>query len=137
MVYRRGVIEIKLCYRAGRENRGADALSRSPQLPAPEVEMVDGKVQVFIVTTTDVDPALNSSPSHTGPHDDVTSELVASGGHTFEQSTFVGSTARMIVAQGTGEGTDGLSHAELGTQSCGLETLCSDAYKLSEDRGFH
>ena len=52
-VYGRGVKEIRLCYRAGQENKGADALSRSPQLSAPEVGMVDGRVQISTVNTAD------------------------------------------------------------------------------------
>ena len=51
-VYGRGVREVKLCYRAGRENKSADALSRSPVLPPPQVGTVDGEVQVASVSST-------------------------------------------------------------------------------------
>ena len=35
-VYGRGVKEVKIMYRSGKVNLNADALSRSPQAPAPE-----------------------------------------------------------------------------------------------------
>ena len=50
-VYGGGVREVKLCYRAGRENKSADALSRSPVLPPPQVGTVDGEVQVASVSS--------------------------------------------------------------------------------------
>lgn len=45
-VYGRGVKSIEIRYRAGRENTNADALSRSPHLPAPAVGTAENEVQV-------------------------------------------------------------------------------------------
>ena len=45
-VYGRGIKEVTIRYRAGRENINADALSRSPKLPAPEVGIAQNEVQV-------------------------------------------------------------------------------------------
>ena len=49
-VYGRGVKEVKIVYRPGRENKNADALSRHPQLPAPTVGIAEDEVQVFPIT---------------------------------------------------------------------------------------
>ena len=48
-VYGRGVKEVRIIYRAGKENRNADALSRSPVSPAPQVGIAEGEVQVLPV----------------------------------------------------------------------------------------
>ena len=37
---------MKILYRAGKENSNADALSRSPYLPAPAVDIAEDEVQV-------------------------------------------------------------------------------------------
>ena len=76
-VYGRGVKDVKLCYRAGRENKGADALSRSPVLLPPAVGTVDGEVQVANISCKlEVAPQNNS---HTG-------RIIASK-HTAEETT--------------------------------------------------
>ena len=48
-VYGSGVRELKICHRAGHENVNADALSRSPHAPSPQVDMMEGEVQVVVV----------------------------------------------------------------------------------------
>ena len=45
-VYGWGIKEVTIRYRAGRENINADALSRSPKLPDPEVGIAQDEVQV-------------------------------------------------------------------------------------------
>ena len=45
-VYGRGVREVRIVYRAGRENASADALSRNPQAPAPRDRDTEAEVQV-------------------------------------------------------------------------------------------
>lgn len=87
--------------------------------------MVDGKVQVSIVTTpltkiwARLDPGTSLS-NQTSPHSDVMSELVASGGHTSEQLTFVESTELWHMSLRR-EQMNQVMHAELeGNQSCGL-----------------
>ena len=45
-VYGRGIKEVTIRYRACREHINADALSRSPKLPAPEVGIAQDEVQV-------------------------------------------------------------------------------------------
>ena len=45
-VYRRGVKQVRIVYRASKENKNSDALSRSPLLPAPEVGIAEEEVQV-------------------------------------------------------------------------------------------
>ena len=45
-VYGRGIKEVTIRYRAGRENINVDALSRSRKLPAPEVGIAQDEVQV-------------------------------------------------------------------------------------------
>ena len=52
-VYGRGIKEVKIHYRAGRENKNADALSRSPIEPPPDVGMADGEIQVATIATKD------------------------------------------------------------------------------------
>ena len=41
-----GVREVRIVYRAGKENKNADALSRSPVSPAPQIGIAEGEVQV-------------------------------------------------------------------------------------------
>ena len=53
-VYSRGIKQVKLCYRAGKENKGADALSRISHTTSPEVGTVDGEIQVATVTAPDI-----------------------------------------------------------------------------------
>ena len=48
-VYGRGVKEVSIKYRAGRENASADALSRHTQEPAPQLGIAEGKAQVAAV----------------------------------------------------------------------------------------
>ena len=55
-VYGRGVKSIKIQYRAGRENSNADALSRSPYLPAPAVGIAENEVQVSTIAAEDAGP---------------------------------------------------------------------------------
>lgn len=45
-VYGRGLKELRIVYRAGRENVSADALSRSPCGPAPSVRVAEGELQI-------------------------------------------------------------------------------------------
>ena len=45
-VYGRGVKNVKIVYRPGRENSNADALSRRPLLPAPAVGIAEDEMQV-------------------------------------------------------------------------------------------
>ena len=53
-VYGRGVKEVRIVYRAGRENKNADALSRNPVSPAPDVGIAENEVQVSPVGVTEV-----------------------------------------------------------------------------------
>ena len=48
-VYGRGVKEVSIKYRAGRENASADALSRHPQGPAPQLGIAEGEAQVAAI----------------------------------------------------------------------------------------
>ena len=50
-VYGRGIKKVNIVYRAGRENKNADALSRQPQLPAPEEGIAENEVQISTVTS--------------------------------------------------------------------------------------
>ena len=52
-VYGRRVREVRIRYRAGHENRNADALSRSPMLPAPDVGIAEAEFQVSLVDSRD------------------------------------------------------------------------------------
>ena len=45
-VYGRGLKDVRIVYRAEKENKNADALSRSPVLPAPQVGLAEEEVQV-------------------------------------------------------------------------------------------
>ena len=44
-VYGRGLKDVTIVYRAGKENKNADALSWSPVLPAPQVGLAEEEVQ--------------------------------------------------------------------------------------------
>ena len=62
-VYGRGVREVRIVYRAGRENASADALSRHPQGPAPQHGIAQDETQVAVVSTdTDLSTLLRESP---------------------------------------------------------------------------
>ena len=50
-VYGSGIKEVTIQYRAGRENVNADALSRSPRLPAPNVGIAQDEVQVSTMSS--------------------------------------------------------------------------------------
>ena len=50
----RGLKCVKILYRAGKENSNADALSRSPCLPAPAVGIAEDEVQVATLTSDTV-----------------------------------------------------------------------------------
>ena len=52
-VYGRGVREVCIVYRAGRENASADTLSRNPQAPAPRDRDTEAEVQVSQVQVED------------------------------------------------------------------------------------
>ena len=45
-VYGRGVKDVKIVYRPGRENSNADALSRHPLLPAPAIGIAEDEMRV-------------------------------------------------------------------------------------------
>ena len=63
-VYGRGIRSVNIVYRAGRENAGADALSRSPVSLPPSHGPGQDKVQVFPTTTTvPEDSATTPEPS--------------------------------------------------------------------------
>ena len=55
-VYGRGVKEVRIVYRAGRENVGADALSRSPHVPAPDRGIGEEEMQVAVVSARGAPP---------------------------------------------------------------------------------
>ena len=44
--------DVRIRYRAGKENANADALSHSPYLPPPATSTVDGEVQVAVITAS-------------------------------------------------------------------------------------
>ena len=56
--------EVRIVYRAGKENKNADALSRSPVSPAPQTDLAEDEVQVVSVCITPEDHL----GSNTGPH---------------------------------------------------------------------
>ena len=51
-IYGRGVQEVKIIYRAGKENKNDDALSRTPVSPAPRVGIAEEEVQVSPISVT-------------------------------------------------------------------------------------
>lgn len=53
-VYGRGIKEVKIVYRSGKTNLSADALSRSPHMPAPIEGIAQTDVQVSVVDSSDV-----------------------------------------------------------------------------------
>ena len=63
-VYGCGVREVRIVYRAGKENKNADALSRSPVSPAPQTDIAEDEVQVESVCIIPED----RFGSNTGPH---------------------------------------------------------------------
>ena len=60
-VYGSGVRDLTIRYRAGRDNKNADALSRSPQEPAPGLDLMEGEVQVASVANTQSGGSLQSA----------------------------------------------------------------------------
>lgn len=66
-VYGSGVKEVHIIYRSGKLNASADALSRSPQAPAPSEGIGEEEVQVAAITALenteiDIDALLSSDP---------------------------------------------------------------------------
>ena len=64
-VYGAGIRNVDICYRAGRDNANADALSRQPHLPAPAVGTADDDVQVLsieAVSEADISSLLELEP---------------------------------------------------------------------------
>ena len=63
-VYGRGVREVRIVYRSGRENASADALSRCPQGPAPLRGIAQDETQVAVVNSgTDISDLLQEGPA--------------------------------------------------------------------------
>lgn len=62
-VYGRGVREVRIVYRAGRENTSANALSRHPLNPAPLQGIAQDEIQVSAVSAgADISELLQTSP---------------------------------------------------------------------------
>ena len=61
-VYGRGVKDVQITHRAGKENVNADALSRSPQAPPPTSNPDDCTIQVAVVDTDNVKSLLQKDP---------------------------------------------------------------------------
>ena len=90
-VYGRGVKEVHIIHRAGKENRNADALSRSPVSPAPQVGIAEGEVQVLPVraahlqdSSSNCPDALVDAPSQNNPNSSQHSSF--SSGETLEMA---------------------------------------------------
>ena len=64
-VYGQGIKDIKIRYRAGKENQNADALSRNPHSPVPVSGMVDGEVQVATISMGSTSQGMNND-AHPG-----------------------------------------------------------------------
>ena len=85
-VYGRGVRQVRIVYRAGKENKNADALSRSPLLPAPAVGIGEDEVQVSsLISDGGVQASSLRSDgevqvSFCEPKDGLTPSSVSSGG---------------------------------------------------------
>lgn len=62
-MYGRGVRDVQITHRAGKENVNADALSRSPQAPPPTSETTDCTIQVAVVDTDNVKSLLQKDPT--------------------------------------------------------------------------
>ena len=68
--------EVRIVYRAGKENKNADALSRSPVSPAPQTDIAEEEVQIVsICVTPEDDLECNARPKFCG--DSRASELAA------------------------------------------------------------
>ena len=64
-VYGQGIKDIKIRYRAGKENQNADALSRNPHSPVPVSGMVDGEVQMATISMGSTSQGMNND-AHPG-----------------------------------------------------------------------
>jgi hypothetical protein len=70
-VYGYGAKSIEIVYRPGRENGGADALSRTPHLPAPLEGIAEGEAQVNAIRGGEtISELLTAHPTSNRPPDD-------------------------------------------------------------------
>ena len=70
-VYGCGAKSIEIVYRLGRENSSANALSRTPQLPAPLEGIAEGEAQVNIIRGDEtISDLLTADPMSDRPPDD-------------------------------------------------------------------
>ena len=73
-MYGCGAEKIEIVYRPGKENGNADALSRTPYLPAPDTEVCQDEVQVSVVRSDSSIPELFSAASATSTPTEVGEE---------------------------------------------------------------
>ena len=69
-VYGSGIADLNIIYRPGKENTKADALSRSPQCPAPVFGEAETEIQVSAITGDTIDDMLQmeSDTTLSNPH---------------------------------------------------------------------